>query len=1222
MTDLISFRKISCDNSSIFESNNVTTVKNVRNNEIAADNIKKINSNKENNSFFILGNNLISNFFAKYSINDKKNLNNNYNSRLNKSITRNINLIFSAGLNKKNDEILHLNDILQLSNFDYFQCNDNGFDKDLDCKDKEYVNQNLKISVKSEFYNYVYKAIYKIINLLNKCSEMINARICYVLIKIIPKVEIKYKSLIPHFAYFHLTYDSYILTLLTIKLVECFKSELNQAFLLKTVIKLCLLINDFRQIKELRILALRWLLYIKDNDFKFDFSKYITTLKSYVIPKPYDCIYVKIEKLRILYDFLSQQMLKCNSDINSINAKEIMNSTVLFNNYKYYPFFSYSVISIFKIYFFIICKFPKKEFISSLCEKLKENIRVVPRILPNLIGFLRKIKHYSLKEYQNELILNSNSFTEIVSENGEMMFKEIYKFLLTEFTIFICTYKSHKKLYLYFPLFTEISKEKEINPKNLIIGLRNLYMDSRESPSWKIDNNIIEICMHIINNHSLKTIKSNKIDDLLNQITKCSFDHDIRDRAKFYNKLVSNVEKPFLDTILFNKKVKEIKKIESKSKSTSIDKKKNNSGSKFKFNLPNEITKYSNYDFSLLNISYQIKDLKGTLKNKIILIQSLLERRRINIIDEGSAYFDNKLQKNVNLLGLIDKGMIENSNSYFPISINNADFYESNVNDKYGSNMNKYLQVSDILRLFLSDNQIINNNIVDSNVADTSIFYFHKNKIMENQYDEKEISNKIVYEIDSKKIQIPKEIFSIIEFILKSKENEEQNFEYKCNELFDLKLRFLESKYDRTKFFKLFSFYFNNIETEDFYIKIPIDLYFIQEFDEYCIHDLYSISISFGNKGHLIMKQPILIPYLKFQERTIILNANDSIQSSMNVENNCLSNCNNKSDIIQTFPFFYKIDLILSPKYPIPCSLETQIMFYDSNGSAYTGYLNELVLKFEDYFLPIYFPQINEIITDKEKSIFKEVLFNTLWFNFKINEKKNNNNYMHSVRLIEKSKEKMTNLVKERLGPFLITDIDENPFTTKTNLTKLNKSFRPKSKSKLLKKSNTIDRFKYKSDCILEIKEKNQRNARSNSYDKTNKNIMLSKSSSNNEAYIDSFITDKKRKHSVNINQYNLNYQKIKDKKFKDIHLTYDFSIDKIIEKFNDKIINPNFNFNDNLNYDESYKYDLVKVLIFIPDKYHLLFKIKISENSSIINVRSDCPKIIEYLDNYFNCWL
>ena len=50
--------------------------------------------------------------------------------------------------------------------------------------------------------------------------------------------------------------------------------------------------------------------------------------------------------------------------------------------------------------------------------------------------------------------------------------------------------------------------------------------------------------------------------------------------------------------------------------------------------------------------------------------------------------------------------------------------------------------------------------------------------------------------------------------------------------------------------------------------------------------------------------------------------------------------------------------------------------------------------------------------------------------------------------------------------------------------------------------------------------------------------------------------------------------------------------------------------------------YNLAEVIVFIPEKFHIVMKIKISEFSSIIEIRSDCLKIIEYLDEYFDTWL
>ena len=50
--------------------------------------------------------------------------------------------------------------------------------------------------------------------------------------------------------------------------------------------------------------------------------------------------------------------------------------------------------------------------------------------------------------------------------------------------------------------------------------------------------------------------------------------------------------------------------------------------------------------------------------------------------------------------------------------------------------------------------------------------------------------------------------------------------------------------------------------------------------------------------------------------------------------------------------------------------------------------------------------------------------------------------------------------------------------------------------------------------------------------------------------------------------------------------------------------------------------YIIGEVLIFIPEHFHLLFKIKISAFTSIVEIRSDCTEILEYLDDYFDSWI
>ena len=59
-------------------------------------------------------------------------------------------------------------------------------------------------------------------------------------------------ALLPHFNYFHLNANSCILTLITIQIIDTFSSDrIKKNFILKLVIKLCLLVKDQRLNKNL-----------------------------------------------------------------------------------------------------------------------------------------------------------------------------------------------------------------------------------------------------------------------------------------------------------------------------------------------------------------------------------------------------------------------------------------------------------------------------------------------------------------------------------------------------------------------------------------------------------------------------------------------------------------------------------------------------------------------------------------------------------------------------------------------------------------------------------------------------------------------------------------------------------------------------------------------------------------------------------------------------------
>ena len=225
---------------------------------------------------------------------------------------------------------------------------------------------------------------------------MIQTQICKLLKFIISRIEINHNALLPVFSYFHLNSNSSILTLTVIKIVENFKSSLNENFILKLVIKLCLLSNDLRINKALRILAIRWLLNLRFSNNNFNFNKYMPIFSYYLSPFPFDNIIVVIEKLKTLFLFYEK--------ISDLEGKYIIKAMAVMNSYKYFPIFSNYVKSLFKVYFFIILRFPYKRFIKKLCKILRKNLKEVPRILPNMINLLRKI----------QILSNTNNHKEFV----------------------------------------------------------------------------------------------------------------------------------------------------------------------------------------------------------------------------------------------------------------------------------------------------------------------------------------------------------------------------------------------------------------------------------------------------------------------------------------------------------------------------------------------------------------------------------------------------------------------------------------------------------------------------------------------------------------------------------------------------------------------------------------------------------------------------------------
>ena len=397
--------------------------------------------------------------------------------------------------------------------------------------------------------------------------------------------------------------------------------------------------------------------------------------------------------------------------------------------------------TLFKAYFFIILRFPFKSFIKLLCKTLRGNLKEVPRILPNMINLLRNIKKLTfIKDIEKDIFHNMNNMDSTDTFNNtvkmetkdiedrvmvnsgldytintekdpninkkntitqgnslsiketKMTFDEIYKFLLVKLSNVLAKFKQSRRLNKYFDLFIEIAKENSIHPLNLIIGLRNLYNSVQEMRDWKIEKNILDVCKHLLYNHDLNTMKKNKIDELLNEIYLKSFDYGIRDQAKVYFQLVTNVEKPLLNTFL---------------------------------------TPLNEIDFSHLKINYDSHDLEDHLSKILILEPSKIERLKAKIEDGGIAIFDDNIKRNKLLLsndyvkiGNCSKDGFKFRDYIYKKAVN-LDLYSHELYDvKMDTNkiITNLITPNDILRLYIEDSMIDDSNDID--IDPQKIFLF------------------------------------------------------------------------------------------------------------------------------------------------------------------------------------------------------------------------------------------------------------------------------------------------------------------------------------------------------------------------------------------------------------------------------------------------------------------------------------------------------------------
>jgi hypothetical protein len=1022
------------------------------------------------------------------------------------------------------------------------------------------------IKVSNVFLSYINKALSRIIHLLPKTGEMIQTKICKSLKFIISRIEINHNALLPFFSYFHLNSNSAILTLTAIKIVESFKYALKENFILKLVLKLCLIINDLRINKALRILAIRWILNLRFSNYNFNFNKHMHIFSSYLCPFPFDNVIVCLEKLKTLYLFYES--------INYRESEFIIKSISIMDNYKYYPIFSNYVKSLFKTYFFIILRFPYKKFIKNLCEILRNNLKEVPRVLPNMINLLRIIKSLNCENFN--LIMSQDLIIEedLKSCNEKMTFDEIHKYLLIEFSKFIAEFNSPTRLNEYFELFIEIARENSIDPQNLIIGLRNLHSSIQEMRNWKIEKNILEVCKVLLKHHDIEIMKQNKIHDLLYEIQMKSFDYGIRDKAKLYYKLVTNVEKPVLNTFLDTKHT----------------------------------------EFNFLNISYEYVELNTFLQNILHLEQSKCERLKEKIEDGGSAIFDQNFKQNVMLLSdniyMNNNNITDNFQSQTISDFNNTninktkysqfvynrpidssmvsskDLNDLNSPEELNKIIHNIITPNDILRLYIQDEMIDDTN--DVQIDPKIIFQYDREFSFSDSENKIEDVNEFMRYLN--KASGSGNSGSSNKSPKKSITNETKHLLNINNVLQNLGNLPLQPQpqpqsqnYSKTEIFlqKFLDDYFLMINKNKFHIKLPLNLFMKKLCNEKSINlenntqpqqqsqqpvqsqnipteissklekisQIYSINLCFGRMSHLDIKGPTLLPYLELDK--------NSYEKKL-LENQTY-NINNLK-----FPYFYKIYLIVYPSQPIPSDVEVRAIFYDNLGVCYTGMLNSIKIKFEDFFLPISVPPQYKLIYDTPEGKIKlrEVLFKKLWRQFKMNDT-NFKSFVNTSRMVDLDKSNMIKLVFARLGPFLI-----------------NQNF-------------------LKIDYIVNSP------YQENFSDLQNEEVLQAPSPNEESSTLSNIPSD-----NVRIKDY---YDNVNNK-FRTI--SYDFVMDEFLEKNSDQ------SYFAKTNVLRPSRYHLAEVIIFIPEKFHILMKIKISEFSSILEIRSDCLKIIEYLDEYFDTWI
>lgn len=798
----------------------------------------------------------------------------------------------------------------------------------------------------------------------------------------------------------YLQSTSYIITIGLIHLFNVYKKDIQKGLHFKLILRLLLSINNLRLSKSKRLILLRLTYYYFLNiESIVDLNHILIYLKYYLHPNPFDSYRVNYEKLKLI--FIIYFKLK----VSSINNEHIFDGIVLFDIYKYYSIFSIYSKQLFKIYHLIILLFGSVNVIRKLTEIIKNNIKIVPMLIPNLLNLLRKIKKFSV-------------FLKKTSKNQEEFC--IFKYISNELSCFLGELRSSEKLNSYYSLFIELSKEEIIDPKEIIKGISHQvsnievkYMSSQYI-HIRIEEKILKIASVLMENHRLNLLYDYNLHVILEEIYNKSLKLSIKEHSKLLLSLFLKAEKKIILDFI-NKSSQQL------------------------------IISNKEAFFPILNPQYALYSLEN-ISSEIIFQPSLLERRECLINDNGFGFFLYKTMKS------IEKKMVysdfeeyeDNNKSlsfiydkYFPCQ-NRLNLYfnsDSSSELQKDSLLFSIFTISDMLKLEFSDDDLKNINEQE------------KNKNL--PINEKVIYSEVIYEGN---------------FNTVNESNLDDNF--------------------------IYNDYLNQVKANRHQIILPFNLLFIDRKQENIVtsNEIYSINLFFAQNNNISIKQPILLPILQ-----------------------------RSSEKIEAFPYFYKINLVLYSENPVPCEIETLIMYYNQEGLAYNGRLDSIHLRFEDFFLPFKYNNMHlSNHSTESNSKYGKMIFTRLWREFDSKSTETCSDYINSIRLIDIEKNNMISKIKAKLSPFICDE-----------------------KEKVIKNTD------------LEIEE-------------------------------------------------------------------YDFCVDDILKKVNIKE-KPS----DSIIIYNSQEYCLreLEILIFLPSKFHLLFKIFVSERTSIIRIRSDYFPCLEYLDEYFDDW-